>query len=42
MVEEEYRLGLVTAEADFVRRFLVRIAEWRPLWAGFHQEGGQQ
>jgi DNA-binding PadR family transcriptional regulator len=42
MVEEEYRLDLLTAEADFVRRFRTRIAEWRPLWAGFHQEGGQQ
>jgi DNA-binding PadR family transcriptional regulator len=42
MVEEEYRLDLLTAEAAFVRRFLVRIAEWRPLWAGFHQEEGQE
>lgn len=42
MVEEEYRLDLLTAEAEFVRRFLLRIAEWRPLWAGFHQEEGQE
>lgn len=42
MVEEEYRLDLLTAEAAFVRRFLARIAEWRPLWAGFHQERGQE
>ncbi|MCE6995216.1 PadR family transcriptional regulator [Saccharothrix sp. S26] len=38
LVEEEYRIALLTAEVAFVRHFLERIEDWRPLWAGFHEE----
>jgi DNA-binding PadR family transcriptional regulator len=40
LVEEEYRLAMVDAEAAFVKRFLDRINHpqtgWAGLWAGFH------
>ncbi|GAA3463113.1 PadR family transcriptional regulator [Saccharothrix longispora] len=43
LVEEEYRLALLDAEAAFVRGFVDRIQDpehgWGPLWAKFHQEG---
>ncbi|MEU5692932.1 PadR family transcriptional regulator [Actinosynnema sp. NPDC020468] len=39
LVEEEYRLAMIDAEARFVAGFLERIGDWRPLWAGFHEEG---
>lgn len=38
LVEEEYRIALLDAEIAFVRGFLARIEDWRPLWAGFHEE----
>ncbi|MBB5801702.1 DNA-binding PadR family transcriptional regulator [Saccharothrix ecbatanensis] len=38
LVEEEYRIALLKTEITFVRRFLTRIDDWRPLWAGFHEE----
>lgn len=37
LVEEEYRVALLNAEVAFVRHFLARIDDWRPLWAGFHE-----
>ncbi|MFD1146989.1 PadR family transcriptional regulator [Saccharothrix hoggarensis] len=37
LVEEEYRIALLDAEIAFVRHFLARIRDWRPLWAGFHE-----
>ncbi|WP_158850793.1 PadR family transcriptional regulator [Saccharothrix deserti] len=38
LVEEEYRISMLNAEIAFVRHFLARIEDWRPLWAGFHEE----
>ncbi|MEV0563159.1 PadR family transcriptional regulator [Dactylosporangium sp. NPDC050588] len=38
LVEEVYRLGLLDAEIAFVERFIERIAEWRPMWAGYHEQ----
>jgi DNA-binding PadR family transcriptional regulator len=38
LVEEEYRIALLKTEITFVRRFLTRIDDWRPMWAGFHEE----
>jgi hypothetical protein len=44
LVEEEYRLALLTAEAGFVEDFTAKITDpgtaWRALWSAFH--GGQQ
>lgn len=37
LVEEEYRIALLDAEVAFVRHFLMRIQDWRPLWAAFHE-----
>ncbi|MEV8439692.1 PadR family transcriptional regulator [Actinosynnema sp. NPDC051121] len=37
LVEEEYRVALLNAEVAFVRHFLERIGDWRPLWAAFHE-----
>jgi DNA-binding PadR family transcriptional regulator len=37
LVEEEYRVALLNAEMAFVRHFLERIGDWRPLWAAFHE-----
>lgn len=37
LVEEEYRVALLNAEVAFVRHFLARIDDWRPLWAAFHE-----
>jgi DNA-binding PadR family transcriptional regulator len=40
LVEEEYRLALMEAEAAFVKRFIGQITDpqtgWGPLWAQFH------
>lgn len=38
LVEEEYRITLLNAEIAFVRHFLARMDDWRPLWAGFHEK----
>jgi DNA-binding PadR family transcriptional regulator len=42
LVEEEYRLALMEAEAAFVKRFIGQITDpqtgWGPLWAQFHGE----
>jgi DNA-binding PadR family transcriptional regulator len=42
MVEEEYRLALVEAEAAFVERFIDQIEQpetgWGRTWAAFHEE----
>jgi DNA-binding PadR family transcriptional regulator len=42
MVEEEYRLALMEAEAAFVERFIDQIvrpdAGWDRMWAAFHEE----
>ncbi|GIG59884.1 PadR family transcriptional regulator [Longispora fulva] len=42
LVEEEYRLALLEAEAAFVERFLGQILDpetgWGPMWAQFHGE----
>ncbi|WP_412538151.1 PadR family transcriptional regulator [Longispora sp. K20-0274] len=42
LVEEEYRLALLDAEAAFVERFLGQITDpvsgWGPMWAEFHGE----
>jgi DNA-binding PadR family transcriptional regulator len=38
LIEEEYRISMLNAEIAFVRHFLARIDDWRPLWAGFHEE----
>ncbi len=42
LVEEEYRLDVVDAEASFIRRFIGRIDHpetgWRRLWGEFHRE----
>ncbi|XVV01177.1 PadR family transcriptional regulator [Actinosynnema sp. CA-248983] len=41
LVEEEYRIALLDAEAAFVQGFIDRIEDpetgWGPMWAGFHQ-----
>ena len=40
LVEEEYRLAMVRAEAAFVERFIERIEDpvdgWAPMWDAFH------
>lgn len=45
LVEEEYRLALLDAEAAFVDDFVARINNpetgWGPLWAAFHDEQGE-
>jgi DNA-binding PadR family transcriptional regulator len=42
LVEEEYRLALVDAEATFVEGFIARITDprdgWGPMWAQFYGE----
>ncbi|WP_433262099.1 PadR family transcriptional regulator [Actinosynnema sp. CS-041913] len=42
LVEEEYRLALLDAEAAFVRGFIERIEHpdsgWGPMWAEFHRK----
>ena len=42
LVEEEYRLAIMTAEAEFVERFIQQITDpdtpWAPMWAQFHGE----
>lgn len=46
LVEEEYRLALLDAEAAFVDDFVARITDpetgWAPQWAAFHDEQGAQ
>lgn len=46
LVEEEYRLALLDAEAAFVGRFAERITDpesgWGPEWAALHAEEGEQ
>lgn len=41
LIEEEYRLALLTAETSFVERFIGRITDpddgWGPTWASFHE-----
>jgi DNA-binding PadR family transcriptional regulator len=45
LVEEEYRLALIDAEAAFVDDFVARITDpetgWGPQWAAFHDEQGE-
>jgi DNA-binding PadR family transcriptional regulator len=42
LVEEDYRLALLDAEATFVEHFIEQITDpatgWGPLWAAFHGE----
>ena len=42
LVEEDYRLAMLTAEADFVTRFIAQITDpaagWGQGWAEFHGE----
>lgn len=42
LIEEEYRLALLTAENSFVEQFIGRITDpaagWGPTWAGFHEK----
>ena len=42
LIEEEYRLALLAAEASFVERFIEKITDpetgWGPAWAQFHRE----
>ena len=42
LVEEEYRIALLDADAAFVERLVERITDpqdgWGPLWARFHTE----
>ena len=42
LIEEEYRLALLEADALFVDRFIERITDprtgWGPQWAGFHAQ----
>jgi DNA-binding PadR family transcriptional regulator len=42
LVEEDYRLAMLDAEAAFVARFIDRITDqhtgWGPMWAEFHGE----
>jgi DNA-binding PadR family transcriptional regulator len=42
LIEEDYRLALIEAEASFVERFIGRITHpetgWGPEWAKFHGE----
>ena len=44
LVEEEYRLSLLAAEATFVEEFIGKITDpqsgWGPTWAQFHGESG--
>nr|WP_238345145.1 PadR family transcriptional regulator [Actinopolymorpha cephalotaxi] len=46
LVEEEYRLALLDAEAGFVRDFVARITDpeagWGPMWATFHGRSTHQ
>jgi DNA-binding PadR family transcriptional regulator len=46
LVEEEYRLALLDAEAAFVDDFVARITDpqtgWGPQWAAFHNQQGEQ
>lgn len=41
LIEEEYRLALLTAETSFVEQFIDRITApdtgWGPAWASFHE-----
>lgn len=41
LVDEEYRLAVLTAESEFVTRFLGQITHpetgWGPMWATFHE-----
>jgi DNA-binding PadR family transcriptional regulator len=41
LVEEEYRLALLSAESSFVERFIDQIVHpdtgWGPMWAQFHE-----
>ena len=43
LVEEEYRLALLTAETEFVEEFIAKITDdqtgWGAEWARFHDEG---
>ncbi len=45
LVEEEYRLALLDAEAAFVDDFVARITDpetgWGPQWAAFHDTQGE-
>jgi DNA-binding PadR family transcriptional regulator len=45
LIEEEYRLALLDAEAAFVERFVAQITDpktgWGPAWAQFHAALGQ-
>lgn len=42
LVEERYRLAIMTTEAEFVERFVQQITDpdtaWVPMWAQFHGE----
>ena len=42
LVEEEYRLAMLTAESSFVERFIDQITHpetgWGRMWAQFHGE----
>jgi len=42
LIEEEYRLALLDAEASFVERFIDQINHpttgWGPMWAEFHRQ----
>jgi hypothetical protein len=44
LVEEQYRLALLTAETAFVEEFIAKITNpgtgWAPMWAQFHEQGG--
>ena len=44
LVEEEYRLSLLTAETAFVEEFIGKITDpdagWDASWAQFHGESG--
>lgn len=51
LVEEDYRLALLDAEATFIEDFIERITDpqtgWAPTWSEFHSaqraaEGGQE
>jgi DNA-binding PadR family transcriptional regulator len=46
LVEEEYRLALLDAEAAFVDDFVARITDpetgWGPQWAAFHDTQGEK
>lgn len=42
LIEEEYRLALLAAEASFIEEFIGKITHpetgWEPAWAQFHRE----